>query len=313
MKKRKYKIRILILLLLVITVTSCKSKKDIIYLDRDLNNKSEYVLKKVDLDKLGMGKPAGICTSNEFIYVCDTTNNCIVKLNNKLEKVNTFGTLGMEDGNFSCPLDITFEGDNFYVLDSDNNRVQKFSSNFEFIEAYYLEPLSSEQGFGQYLSIAVDKNEIIYVSVLSPDENDAHIYYFEDNRWKSFGKNKVGYLCDVDNEIYFANMLEFSFEKDKTIIESGKNILYRIKENKLDPIVEFEDKYVPVALTSWNNKIFLISAGGFFVNTISSNEKSLLSILTLPEASLYMDMTIDDIGNIYVTDNENGEFYVVSQ
>ncbi len=248
---------------------------------------------------------------DDTIYVCDTMNNCVVKLNKELQKLDSYGTLGMENGNFSKPMDITFSQGFFYVLDSGNNRIQKFSLNFEHVETYNLKPLLSEQGCGEYLSIVVNEQGVLYISVFSPDTEDAYVYCFKNDEWNRIGKNTVGYLCKGNKSVYFASMLEFFVQEKKTTLESGKNMLYEIDSERIKQIANFQEKYVPVALSYWNNSIYMISAGEATLNVYTFNSRTMETLLVMPEVSLFMYMSIDSKGNIYITDNENGNFYCV--
>lgn len=60
-------------------------------------------------------------------------NNRIQVLNSDGEFVTKWGTLGKGDGQFSGPGDIASDpsGEFIYVMDIDNNRVQKFHKNGE--------------------------------------------------------------------------------------------------------------------------------------------------------------------------------------
>lgn len=306
---KKVNSMILLCILLIFLLASCgiKSEAALIEINKDIQG--DYILEELDISQIGIGNPSGICIHNNNIYVCDTENNCIVKLNKELEMLESYGTLGMEYGNFSRPMDITFAEGSFYVLDSGNNRVQKFSADFECLETYNLDHLASEQGSGLYISIAVDGAGIIYVSTISPDTNDGYIFYWDNNTWNQLGENVVGYLCEGDGKVYFANILEFQIEKNSTIIQSGKNFLYEIDSKKLKPICRFMDKYAPAALTYWNDRIYLISAGVRSVNYFTDESELLETVLVLPEVSMYMYMCIDDDGNMYITDNGTGKLY----
>lgn len=304
---------ILLCIALIFLLASCgkNAEPSIIEINRDIQG--SYVLEELDLSQIGIGKPGGICIYNNNLYVCDTENNCIVKLSKDLEMLELYGTLGRESGNFSGPMDITFSGDSFYVLDNGNSRVQKFSADFEYQETYDLEYLASRQGSGRYISIAVDKEGTIYVSTISPDTRDGYIFYWDHDTWNKLGENVVGYLCEGDGKIYFANIMEFEVEKNKTTIQSGKNLLYEIDAGELKPICHFMDKYAPAALTYWNNCVYMVSAGTRYVNYFTDESEMLETVLALPEASLHMHMCIDDDGNIYITDNGTGRFYRVVQ
>lgn len=303
---KKINCTILLCIVLIFLLASCGKNAEaaIIEINRDIQD--GYVLEELDISQIGIGKPGGICIYNNNIYVCDTKNNCIVKLSKDLEMLESYGTLGRESGNFSGPMDITFSGDCFYVLDNGNSRVQKFSADFEYQETYDLEYLASRQGSGLYISIAVDKEGIIYVSTISPDTRDGYIFYWDHDTWNKLGENVIGYLCEGDGKVYFANIMEF---EGKMTIQSGKNVLYEIDAGELKPICRFINSYAPAALTYWNNRIYMASAGMRSVNYFTDESEMLETVLTLPDASLHMHMCIDDDGNLYISDNGTGRFY----
>lgn len=300
---------ILLCIALIFLLASCgkNAEPSIIEINRDIQG--SYVLEELDMSQIGIGKPGGICIYNNNLYVCDTENNCIVKLSKDLELLESYGTLGRESGNFSEPMDITFSGGSFYVLDSGNSRVQKFSSDFAYEETYDLDYLASRQGSGRYVSIAVDGEGIIYVSTISPSTQDGYIFYWDHDTWNKLGENVVGCLCEGGGKVYFANILEFEVEEKKTTIQSGKNLLYEIDGEKLKPICRFMDKYAPAALTYWNDRIYMASMGIRYVNYFTDESEMLETVLALPEASQHMHMCIDDDGTIYITDNGTGRFY----
>lgn len=306
-----------ICIVLMFSLAACGKKKPSLFLDfLDEEGNYElydgYDLREINLDELGIETPGGVCVYNGNIYVCDISNSCIVKVRKDLKKEAIYGTLGMEEGNFSEPWDITFSGGCFYVLDNGNYCVQKFDSDFQYLETYYLEPLHSERS-GNYLSIAVDAEGTIYVSTDAPDTKDAYIYCWKNGTWKKKAGKIVGYLCNGDGNIYFANLFEFRKEKKETIIQSGENILYSFKNGKLTPLAEICFGYAPAALTYWNDCFYMISAGYGMVHCFSQQEENLDTLLVLPKASQHMYMDIDEVGNMYITDVENKCFYVAEK
>ena len=132
----------------------------------------------------GPGPVIGECAPGEFrapgsvaidssgnIYVLDTNNH-------RVQKFSEFSTEsfvlewgndennengGSEDGQLSYPNGIAVDrAGNVYISDSGNNRVQKFSSTGEFIEAWG-SPGFSEGEFHMPASVMVDNNNSIYV------------------------------------------------------------------------------------------------------------------------------------------------------
>ena len=317
-KRKKIRCVVVMCLLAALLLTSCGKAEPPVFLDflnadGGYDISGDYDLKEIDLAALGIKMPGGICVYNDSIYVCDISNNCIVKLNKDLVKEAAYGTLGMEEGNFSEPRDIVFAGDCFYVLDSGNDRVQKFTSDFQYLEEYYLGPLHSKMGFSRYISIAVDKKGVIYVSTNAADVWDAYIYRREDGSWDKLGEEAVGYLCAGEGNIYFANLFEFKVEEKKTSMGSGENSLYMIQNGKLKPLVQIRASYAPTALTYQDGCFYMISFGYKTVNRLSVQEETFDTLLALPMACPYMYMEVDAEGNLYISDSENGCFYVAEK
>jgi DNA-binding beta-propeller fold protein YncE len=89
----------------------------------------------------------------------------------------TFGTEGSGNGQFEEPLGVTVDsGDNIYISDTGNNRIQKFDSDGNFILTFG----SFGNGDGEFDSpsgVAVDSGDNIYVS----DTGNNRIQKFNSN------------------------------------------------------------------------------------------------------------------------------------
>jgi hypothetical protein len=82
--------------------------------------------------------PQGITTDGTNLYVADTQNNTIRKINIATGGVTTLagvaGLIGAEDGigndaHFACPSGITTDGTNLYVADTRNGTIRKIVIN----------------------------------------------------------------------------------------------------------------------------------------------------------------------------------------
>lgn len=234
-----------ICILLMLFITACGRKKPSLFLDfLDEEGNYElcggYDLKEINLADIGIETPGGVCVYGDSLYVCDISNSCIVKLGKDFAREASYGTLGMEEGNFFEPWDITFSGGCFYVLDN-----------------------------GNYLSIVVDAEGIVYVSTDAPDTEEAYIYCWKNGSWKKKVGKIVGYLCAGDESVYFADLFEFQRKKKETIIQSVENMLYCFQNGRLNPLAEICPGYAPVALTYWDNNFYMISAGYGMVHCFS--------------------------------------------
>lgn len=74
-----------------------------------------------------MFMPLGISVEDDYVYVCDGAENCLVVFQTSGEFKTTFGSYGKHRGQFHSPLSVAVDLDGFlYVCDHNNARVQVF-------------------------------------------------------------------------------------------------------------------------------------------------------------------------------------------
>ena len=124
-----------------------------------------------------------------------------------------FGSLGSSDGRFDIPTDLAIDKGNgdIYVVDSDNNRVQRFQSNGNFDN---LEFGSSSKDDDEYLgtpsAIAVHRSSnFIYVADSSTDsisvfddDGDFKFSFDDDDKGDEF-KDPSGMIVDESEDILY--------------------------------------------------------------------------------------------------------------
>jgi DNA-binding beta-propeller fold protein YncE len=103
--------------------------------------------------------PVGIAVdpSLGYIYVCDRDRNMVIKADRFGHVLKTFGIRGggSGPGDFRRPTQIAIAGDNLFVLDSENRRIQQLNS-----EGGFLTEVRIPEGSG----LAVDRAKRILVS-----------------------------------------------------------------------------------------------------------------------------------------------------
>ena len=134
--------------------------------------------------------------------------------------INSWGTVGSEDGEFFVPTAVGVDSmNNVYVADAVNHRIQKFDSNGNFI----LKWGSSGSGEGQFAyptGIAVDAENNVYVT----DRDNDNIQKFTSsgtfvNRWGTSDSGNgqfnepYGIAIDSDGNIYVSNRDNNSTQK----------------------------------------------------------------------------------------------------
>ena len=176
-------------------------------------------------------KPTDLAISNDGkkLYVVDSENNRIKIydltggsncpsgtdeiINDEVCFDDDFGSLGSSDGRFDIPTDLAIDKGNgdIYVVDSDNNRVQRFQSNGNFDN---LEFGSSSKDDDEYLgtpsAIAVHRSSnFIYVADSSTDsisvfddDGDFKFSFDDDDKGDEF-KDPSGMIVDESEDILY--------------------------------------------------------------------------------------------------------------
>ena len=81
--------------------------------------------------------PRGITLISNKLFVCDRDNHRVQVFDTDLNLLNSFGTYGCGEGEFSRPYDISTDRDGcLYVVDYGNHHVQVFSQSGSFLRSF---------------------------------------------------------------------------------------------------------------------------------------------------------------------------------
>lgn len=149
----------------------------------------------------------------------------------------TVGSFGIGEGSFDTPVDVAQDADgNYYVLDSKNNRVQKFDSFNNFVLAWGASGTRTGQ-FKDPQAIAVDttRPDFDYIFVADTGNNRMQVFSFERksgavtfvDAWGSLGsregdfKNPRDILLDGEANLWVVDVgnervQKFRFDPTKT-------------------------------------------------------------------------------------------------
>lgn len=124
-----------------------------------------------------------------FIYVTDVYNNELIKLDTLGNNVDDIGGYGWSGGLFDMPIDVFSTTLNVYVADKNNNRIQIFDKDLNFLTEFTNKD-EQEESFGYPLSCSVSSTGDLFIV---DGENKKVIKYDQNGRFLlQFGSYDAG-------------------------------------------------------------------------------------------------------------------------
>ena len=135
---KKFKILILVIILSIISFifirNILKSNKSGNYkIDFNPILSSNYKIEEFK-SEFSMNSPNSFQYYNDYIYITDTNNNRIIKVNLDGKIVKEIGKSGNGDLEFLKPSCITVINDLIYIFDKDNVKIKIYDLDFSFIK-----------------------------------------------------------------------------------------------------------------------------------------------------------------------------------
>lgn len=114
----------------------------------------------------GFSNPAGLVLDGlGHLFVADTGNHRIRKLDVDGNLISEWGSEGGNDGQFEAPTGLAWDPSGYlYVADTENDRIQKFDGDGNFLAAWGALGSSLGHHFNSPLDVAVDSQGSIYVA-----------------------------------------------------------------------------------------------------------------------------------------------------
>jgi tripartite motif-containing protein 71 len=260
---------------------------------------------KIAGDPNSLKAPVGVTIDQKGdIYVMDVGNSRVQKFDSNGNFILMWGSPGNGDGQFTITL--PDEGrlgvdslGNVFVVDTNNNRIQKFDSVGKFLTKWGTKG-DGEGQFQEASDIAIDRQDNIYVG----DYQSSNVQKFDTNgnfllRWKSPG-NIYSVAIDPDGNILVAD------EAGRLRKFDGSGIL--VSEIKPKPVDNIPVELWNIAIDHQGN-IYIADYSGFRIVKLDSRGEFLTTWRgsntgAVPFESLE-DIAVEEQGNIFITDSAN--------
>lgn len=261
----------------------------------------EYTISKWGEADTGIQAPGGICRIEDRILVCDMKGHCITELDRNGSAVCSYGQLGAGEGEFQTPTAICYAGEQIYVLDAGNNRVQIFDKQMQFVRE---EPFSGitfmVEGKG-FIDLAVDGEGTIFLSNNDVAAGTAHVYYLEAGALHGIPGRLSGHLSSYDGQVYALDtFMLYTSGSGKMGATAGNNYFYRCTKEGLERISEFPYMYAPTDFVILNDVVYTVSMTWEQMNRASFDGELLSAITTFYDSGTvhacdwYLEVEDDD-------------------
>ena len=253
-----------------------------------------------------MKEPKGIvldCKGN--LVITEGGRDCVSVFDPTTgEKLVTFGEHGSDQGQFKSPYGVAIDGDgNILVADENNHRIQKFSSEGQFLSEVGCKgcgPLQFTYPRGITVSARTGKVYVVdwkdHVQILNPDLTYNGTFGMEGDDRLQFD-TPWGIACDSRGNIYVADSGNFRVQK---FTQTGHFLTM------------FGDKGDAMGKLHWLAGIAVDSNDRVYVSEGDNNRISVFDseghfLTSFGESSLNypLGLALDDGGLLYVCDSNN--------
>lgn len=246
--------------------------------------------------------------------VCDIRENRLIKLDMFGDPIETFGKLGNGIDEFIRPISLALSGGNLYVLDSGNNRVQIYGSDFSLVNTISLKDIASENGVS-FVDLSVSGSGSVVLTTNSTHLEDSRVYIVNpDGTVKTSAGQMCGYTSCDGETAYCVNT--FQLYQD----ESGgggalfsHSCLYAVGEDgTLTKQAELPYKYGPADFIVEGDDLYVLSSGWSTLDHFKTTGEYVDTIYRFPSklgVEAYLARTQD---GFFVADYQNGTSYMLT-
>jgi len=199
-----------------------------------------------------------------MIFVTDDLKNEIVKIDTLGNVIKTIGGYGWDNSSFDNPIDIFANILNVYVADKNNNRIQIFDKDLNFLSKIETKNVTDEQFAFNYPS-----------SVVTSTQGDFYILDSDNNRILRFNLRGefIAEIGGIDaGEFRLSNPVKICLDNNLNLITAEKNTLFIF-----DQFGNGKRKYsLPFAVNNLNslfNDVVIVNEKNILIAKINSDTR----------------------------------------
>ena len=242
----------------------------------------------------GLNGPTGLFIDNDdYVYVSDTMNNRVVKMDDRGLLVREFGVGPEEKAKLNAPegIYVASNGD-VYVCDTGNNRIAVYNREGEWIDEI-VKPDAVSLKDVTFIPSRVSMDIRGFLYVVAKGVNEGLIVISPDKSFDGFfGSNKV-HLTPLDR-------LKRLFYTDEQLKASAAGA-----DSVSDVFIDREGFVYTTTISAGTEQIKKYNVGG--ENLFSGKNMQVTD--SLAQSGSYSGVTVDSLGNIYGMDAGAGRVY----
>ena len=257
----------------------------------------------------GLKQPNGIAVSKDGdIVVAEQGAHCVSVFNKNGEKVMSFGSMGTESGQFTCPHEVAITEDHIYVVD--NHRLQQLTLAGDFVRSVGEDKIGySDLHFNHPMDITFHHASGLLL-----------VADMKNNRVQIFDKELAHVSTITSIQKPFKNPCDMALDSEGNyyIVEWGKQCITKLcpdgKCIRLIDSTSSGQSFLPSSVAVEGNLLYVNDCGGHQVYIYDTNGKLRHSFgrKGYGEGELLSPcgITIDKLGNLYVSDTFNNRVVV---
>lgn len=256
------------------------------------------------LQDVNLVKPYGLLATGKGLLIVDMEGDQLVLTDGQGKMLQKIGKTGNGEQEFLTPTGATFVHNHYYVIDQGNHRIQVLDETFRFVRSISL-PIFEDEEDKKFLSIAVDKDETIYLA----GNHITHAGLYRANKgddvFSIMIPNFVGTVSSHNGHVFAINHGRvYVYPENFEMGYAGyTNYLWEIHGGKLECLREFPTKMQTNAFTI-GEKIYLHSATREGVLAFERDEYEYQELIRVKDLSFYTSMALYK-GNIYLSDPDH--------